>query len=363
MIRVAIIGLGAVTRNLHLPAYSRLKDELAVVGGCDPDCAAAKLASEKWHLRELFESPQEMLEKTRPDVVSVCSPPALHREHCLLALERGCHVFCEKPFAENLQQADEILQASRRAGRLVVVNNQFPYMNIYQASKQMIGTAAFGRLLYLHAWQTFRPTDLTEASWRGKLQRRLCFEFGVHVFELVRFFFEDTPARIWAHMPRPNSEIQADLINVVSLEFSDGRAASLVLDRLSKGPEHYLDMRLDGEFASIHTSIGGQVRFEAGVHTKERRPFVGFRFVQGGKAVLQNGNRSKLLAKDGLNPFASATAHHFRNFLRAVREGGTPPGVASDNRKTLAMVMAAYDSADAGRAVELKPYLDPRVPA
>lgn len=363
MIRAAMIGLGAVSRNLHLPAYSQLKDRVTVVAGCDPDSTARKLVGQRWRLPQVFDNPQEMIEKTKPDVVSVCTPPALHREHCLLALDHGCHVFCEKPLAEDLHQADDILQASRKAGRMVVVNNQFPYMNIYQAAKKLIGSPEFGRLLYLHAWQTFRPTDLTETGWRGGLERRLCFEFGIHVFELIRFFFEDNPTKIFSHMPRPQPAIKADLINVISVEFSDGRAASVVLNRLSKGPERYLDLRLDGEFASIHTSIGGQLRFEAGLHTRERRPFLDFTFVKGGKAVLQTGNQSKLIAKDGINPFASATAHHFKNFLRAIQEGGTPAGSAADNRNTLALVMAAYDSARLGKAIEVQPYLGPRISA
>ncbi len=363
MIRVALIGLGAASRNLHLPAYARLRDQVSVAAGCDPDTAARKLVGEEWRLPEVYDNPQEMIERTRPDVVSVCTPPSLHRQHCLLALDHGCHVFCEKPLAEDLRQADDIIHASRRTGRMVVVNNQFPYMNVYQASKKLIGSPDFGRLLYLHAWQTFRPTDLTEAGWRGALERRLCFEFGIHVFELIRFFFEDTPTKILSHMPRPKPEIKADLINVISVEFSDGRAASVVLNRLSKGPERYLDLRLDGEFASIHTSIGGQVRFEAGIHTRDRRPFLGFRFVKGAKAVLQRGDRSKLIAKDGSNPFASATAHHFRNFLRALQQGDTPPGSAADNRNTLALVMAAYDSARLDKAIEVRPYLETRITA
>jgi len=363
MIRVAMIGLGAVSRNLHLPAYSQLKDQVTVVAGCDPDSAARRLVGAKWRLPQIYDNPQEMIEKSRPDVVSVCTPPALHREHCLLALDQGCHVFCEKPFAEDLRQADDIIQASRKAGRTVVVNNQFPYMNIYQASKRVIGSPDLGRLLYLHAWQTFRPTDLTEAGWRGGLERRLCFEFGIHVFELIRFFFEDNPTKIFSHMPRPQPAMKADLINVTSVEFSDGRAASMVLNRLSKGPEHYLDLRLDGEFASIHTSIGGQVRFEAGIHTRERIPFFGLSVVKGGKAVLQRGNNSRLIAKDGTNPFAAATAQHFKNFLRAVQEGSTPPGSAADNRNTLAMAMAAYDSAHLGKLIEVRPYLVPSLSA
>jgi hypothetical protein len=49
------------------------------------------------------------------------------------------------------------------------------------------------------------------------------------------------------------------------MEFADGRGASIVLDRASRGPELYLDMRLDGESAIVHTAIGGRVRLAAGI--------------------------------------------------------------------------------------------------
>lgn len=353
MISVAIIGLGAVTRNIHVPAYASLSDQVRVIAGCDPDPAARELARQRWHIPQLFQDPAEMIEKTRPDVVSVCTPPHLHREHSLLALGHGCHVFCEKPLAEDLGQSDEIIRASEGARRLVVVNNQFPYMKIHQAAKQLIGSSSFGRLLYLHASHTMRPTEATEAGWRGGLRRRLCFEFGVHVLDLIRFFFEDNPTRIFAHMPRPIPGAKSDAVNVIWVEFSDGRAASVVLDRLSRGPERYLDMRLDGESAAIHTSIGGQASLEIGIHTRSRRPFLDLNLVQGGRALLQTGSRQKVIAKDPVNPFASATARHFRNFLSAMQNGQLPPGNAQDNRNTLALVLAAYDSASSGRPIEL----------
>ena len=272
-----------------------------------------------------------------------------------MALETGCNVFCEKPMVETLAEADEIISAAEKANRHLVVNSQFPFMKIHAAAKAYLGKPDFGWLLFLHASQTFRPTSLTEADWRGEMARRLGFEFGVHVFELIRFFFEEDPVRILAHMPNP-SRAKADVLNIVSLEFSSGRAASILLDRLCKGPERYLDLRLDGEFSTINTSIGGELGIEVGLHTRERRPYLSFRFVKGGKAVWQNGNRSRILAKEGINPFARATAVHLGNFIDALEQNKTPTGTASDHRKTLALIFAAYDSAAAGCSIELAPY-------
>ena len=103
MIRVAIVGLGAAARHIHLPAYARLKGRVTVVAGCDPDSTARSFAREKWQVPEVFEDARAMIEKTRPDAVSICTPPALHYDLALMVLEAGCHVFCEKPLAVDLQ--------------------------------------------------------------------------------------------------------------------------------------------------------------------------------------------------------------------------------------------------------------------
>lgn len=357
-IRVAIVGLGAVTRNIHIPAYRTLADKIEVVAGCDNDAAARQTAKEKFGVPAVFDDARKMIADTAPDVVVICTPPALHVEQSLMALEAGSHVFCEKPVAETLADADKLVRSAAKADRHVVVNNQFPYMNIHLAAKKMIGTPEFGKLLFLQAWQIFHPDEFTEADWRGRLRRRLCFEFGIHVFSLARFFFDDDPVTVSARMPNPLSKFQSDALNLITLEFSDGRAASIILNRLSNAPERYLDMRLDGENASIHTSIGGEVKLEAGIHTRQRIPFVSLNFAKGGKAVLQKGTRSRIIARDGINPFSSSTAYHFNNFVDAIRSGTVPPGTVADNRRTLALVFAAYDSAEMDRTVYLKDYLN-----
>lgn len=355
--RLAIAGLGAVTQQIHLPAYRQLGAKIEVVAGCDPDAGARTQTQRRHPSIRLFAEFDEMLRAIEPDIAVICTPPALHHRQCLAALARGCHVFCEKPLVETLEQADELIAAAAGAGRQLVVNSQFPCMRIHAAAKKCIGTPEFGRLLHLHASQTFRPTARTEATWRGRMQRRLGFEFGVHVFELIRFFFDEEPRRIVAHMPNPSGGEVSDVLNLVSLEFADGRAASILLDRLSKGPERYLDLRLDGEHAAISTSIGGELGMKVGLHTRQRQPYFAFDFVKGGKAVWQDGNRSRVLAKDGLNPFASSTAYHLGGFIDALAQNTTPRGSARDHRLTLALIFAAYDSAAERRWVELAPYL------
>ena len=353
-IRVAIIGLGSAAHNIHLPAFAMIRDKITIVGGCDISEGARERTRKEWCLQNLYSDPEEMIEKTKPDIVSIITPPAQHFEHCQLALNKGCHVFCEKPFMENLEQVDKIIDLAEQAKRLVVVNNEFRYMQIHSNAKKLIGKPEFGELRYFYAWQTFMPTAHTEAGWRGQLEKRVCFEFGNHIFDLMRFFFEMNPTKIIAHMPKPVPGVNADLLNIVSVEFPDGRAASFILDRMNKGPERYLDIYLNGDHASIHSFIGGELRFQIGIHTRERRPFFNFSLVKGGKAELQVGNKSKVIAKDPLNPFQYATSKLMSEFVHAINGKTIPPCNAKDSRNTLALVLAAYESARTGLPVFLE---------
>lgn len=361
--RVAIIGLGAVTHNIHLPAYARLPERVQIVAGCDPNPEARALAERSGRFPAVYSGVEEMIEKTRPEVVIICTPPAAHSLQTIQALAAGCHVFCEKPMAEDLHQAKAIIRAAEQANRRVVVNTQFPCMQIYRAAKALIGSQEFGRLLFIQAWQQMHPSEQQESGWRSEMERRVCFEFGVHVFALIRYFFDDTPIKVFAHMPQPSPQIKSDAVNTIALEFADGRAASILLNRLSKGPERYLEMNLDGEFASIHTAIGSDLRLELGVNPRQKRPFLNLHLVKGGKAILQRGNRARTIAREGINPFASATAAHFESMLNAIERGAAPPGEAKDNLKTLALALAAYDSARTGREIEVSRYLEPQVAA
>ena len=209
----------------------------------------------------------------------------------------------------------------------------------------------------MHAWHTMRPPAHDESGWRGSLQRRVGFEFGIHVMDLARYFFGEDPARVYARMPQPDARVSFDAINLVTLDFAGGRSASIVLDRLSKGPERYLDIRLDGEHAAIHTSLGGRLDLSMGVHTRARRPYVRLRVVGGAHATLQTGDNERLLARDGLDLFAAATARHLGNVFDAIASGARIPAHAIDNRRSLALVLASYDSAARGMPVDVAPYL------
>ena len=86
MIRLAVIGLGAVTRNIHLPAYRRLKGRVTLVAGCDVDLATRAAMEKTGLFKRIYDSHEEMLDKAKPDVVRFLNPPVLQNQQSPEAL-------------------------------------------------------------------------------------------------------------------------------------------------------------------------------------------------------------------------------------------------------------------------------------
>ncbi|MEE8526089.1 MAG: Gfo/Idh/MocA family oxidoreductase [Thermoanaerobaculia bacterium] len=345
--RIAIAGLGAAARTIHLPAYRKLPG-VEVVGGFDPEVREGSFGF------PLFSSLDEMLDRAAPDLLAVVTPPASHFELARLGLEAGCHLFCEKPFMPTLEEAREIVELAARVGRRVVVNNQYRFMNIHREAKSCAAGPDFGELLFLSARQTFYSSPQTEAGWRGGDPRRTCKEFGTHVFDLCRYFFGEDPVAITARMPKPGNPQGADFLNLIQLEFSGDRMAQITLDRLSRGRHRYLELRLDGSIGCIETRLGGGINVAFGVRGgRSRRPYLDLDVSGGGRARLFRGERFRQIATDPLDLFAQATRRLLVAFLEALESGREPPCSAADNLRTLALMLAAYESDRRRRRLEM----------
>ncbi|MBI3529610.1 MAG: Gfo/Idh/MocA family oxidoreductase [Betaproteobacteria bacterium] len=345
--KIAIAGLGEAARHIHIPAYAKL-DDLEVVGGYDPAIREGGFAF------PLFSSIDELLDKTSPDILSAVTPTAHHYEITRKGLLAGCHVLCEKPFMASMEDANEITALSREKHRWVVVNNQYRFMNIHSSAKKVIGTPEFGDLLFISANQTFLVSEKTEAGWRGQETRRTCQEFGIHALDLCRFFFDEDPVSVYARMPKGGNPNGPDYLNLIRLEFSGDRVAHISLDRLCRGPHRYLEMRLDGSSGCVETSIGGNIALSAGVRGGSRKPYVNLDVTLGGRALLYQGENVRKIASDPLDLFAHGTAQLMRAFLDALDQGATPPCNADDNRRTLALMLAAYDSHEQKKTIEMQ---------
>jgi predicted dehydrogenase len=351
-LNIALVGLGQAAHNIHLPALASLKDRYEVVAVCDPDAEALSKVGALLPAATRYADFDELLSNETLDAVDLCSPPARHADQARKALTAGLHVFCEKPVAMTLAEADDMLAAADAADRVLAINGQFPDMEIHQAARTEVASPRFGRLRFVQATQSFRTTDATETGWRRDTPRRVAFDFGVHLFDLSTCFFAELPSSICCSISSLGSPV-AEAVTTVALEFPSGGAASFVLNRVSAGEERYCDLVLTGSDSEVRCSIGGRADLSVGISARSRMPFARARFAMGGTAERTQAGRSELLATQGSNPFASATATRMGAFFDEVSRDVAMPRSAAYHREMLALALAAYESADTGRRIEM----------
>ncbi|MGH7570243.1 MAG: Gfo/Idh/MocA family protein [Gemmatimonadota bacterium] len=345
--RIAVMGLGEAGLGIHLPALAGMSD-VTVVGACDPDPERRARAGERWGIPG-FETLEELLAKSRPEVVVVATPPALHAGHVIACVESGAHVICEKPLAGSLVEVDRIAEAARRSERVVVPNHEFRLMPIFEAV--LTAVAERGPVRLVDARQLFGRPPGTEAGWRGRLLRRTLFEAGVHLVDLTLALFGERPAGVVASIGSAGGRPGSDAVVVATLDFSAGRLAHLALSRIHPGRTRYLELRADTETASIFASYGGRARLIAGLEGP--RPVLRLELGASGLAWCEEGDRRRTLARNGRRPRRSATRRLLAQTLAAIAEGGAPPVSLEEARAGLEVVAACYRSAELGRRVVL----------
>ncbi len=125
MLKIGIVGCGKIADS-HASQIHRIKGT-EIVAVCDREPLMARQLCDRFAVKQLFSDLTELLDRAKPDVVHITTPPQSHFEAAKLCLEAGCHVYVEKPFTVDEQEARELIAlANERSLKLTVGHdNQF----------------------------------------------------------------------------------------------------------------------------------------------------------------------------------------------------------------------------------------------
>ena len=148
-LRIGIIGTGGIA-GAHMRAYQQL-DNVEVVAGSDIIPGKAKAFFERFEMPEAlaFDSTEQMLREVQLDAVSVCTYNQAHAVCTAAALEAGCHVLLEKPLCVTMAQAEEILRAEKKSGKIVSVGFQPRYDPNSKKIKEIVQSGELGSIYYV----------------------------------------------------------------------------------------------------------------------------------------------------------------------------------------------------------------------
>jgi predicted dehydrogenase len=347
--KIGLIGLGNAGRTLHLPALQGLPG--VTVAAADSDASRREAAARQGVT--VFPSLEALLAAGVPDVVIVATPPDTHVALATQALAAGAHVVCEKPFAPSVAEAEAIVQAATRAGRRVALNHEFREMPIFRALRDQLGTPEVGRPVFVQAWQNMDLPPWKEPNWRSQLPMGVLYEAGLHLVDYTLALFGERPVAVTAAMSSCGVREEAsDSVALVTLEFSRGRLAQVIQNRLCPGETQYFEVRADCERASLRASFGGRARISAGLY-RSTRPHVRLEMGASGIAWRETGHTRRIIASNPKDPAMVATRMTLERTLASFRDGTAPPASAEDGLDGLLALAACYRSAASGQRVLL----------
>ena len=141
MLRVAIVGCGKIADS-HAAEIQRIKG-CEIVGVCDRERLMAKQLFERFPIGRYFDDVGELLSEARPDVVHITTPPESHFDLARFCLERGCHVYVEKPFTLYEEEAQRLVALANAKGLKVTAGHDLQFGH---AARRMRALAQSGYL-------------------------------------------------------------------------------------------------------------------------------------------------------------------------------------------------------------------------
>ncbi|GAA1581839.1 Gfo/Idh/MocA family oxidoreductase [Kribbella karoonensis] len=334
--RFAVIGAGAIG-TVHARLIDALGDEAELVAVVDQNLERGGKLAEQYGARA-YATPAEAYATEELDAVGICLPSALHADVAIEALEAGKHAIVEKPVDITLEAADRLIAAQRATGLTVSVISQRRFQPPVAQIRAAIDGGALGRVTSGIAESAFfRPQSYYDGDdWRGTLAvdgGGALMNQGIHALDLLVWML-GRPVRVSAQTGRLAHE---------GIEVEDLAGASIVFESGAIGLM----------LASTAAYPGRPVRLT--IHGDE------------GTAVLDDDALAYFASANGEPPSASAPAgpdgwgatelahlEQYRDFVAAVREGRPPAVTLEAGRRSLATVLAVYESARTGRPVELE---------
>lgn len=332
-VRWGLIGATTIAREWMIEAIREAGGEIVSVMSTSTD--RGKAFAEEFgiplavtNLNNLFAS--------GVDAVYVSTTNERHRAEVIAAAEAGVHVLCEKPLATNLADARGMVLACRKARVVFGTNHHLRNSATHSALRENIRSGRIGRPLsarvsnggylpeHLHGWRLTDPTTGAGAI----------LDLTVHDADLLRFILDDEPETI-ATLAQ-NSGLAADGIEDAALSVI--RFRSGLLAQLFEG------------FTTRYARTGVEVHgTEGSLYASDCMPQK-----PSGTLTLRTGEGDEDIPLDHQNYYVRGV----RAFHDAIGGKGAPPSTGEDGLISLAVAVAALESAKTGQACAISPGLD-----
>jgi predicted dehydrogenase len=328
--KVAIIGAGYISGD-HYPGWQRAEDaELSIV--VDINQEQAKKRAAEWGGIAWETDYKKILNNPEITICDICLPHHLHARVTIDCLLAGKHVLLEKPIAMTISESIDIIEARKKSGKMLMIAENWYFAPVVTKAAELIGGGAIGEVYSIRAnldYPGMRSWPKEKAYVRGVGWREqaaqagggVMVDGGIHTLSVARMFMGEVDT-VWGIEGKQAWKEQTGLEDTfyTMLRFKSGAAGVFHFTDASGWDRCHFDFTLLGTDGVIEFDIWTGVLKVNGknITTEYRVPAYG--------------------------GFIEEIAH----FMTCVRTGKEPYSSGPDQTRSLALLLAAYESARMG---------------
>jgi len=329
--KVAVIGVGTMGRH-HARVYSELP-EADLVAISDADVIQAESTANKFGVRA-YTDYHEMLDKEKPDAVSVVVPTAMHEEVGLAALDAGVNVLIEKPIAATLEEGARLIKKARAVKKQLMIGHVVRFDPAIQALKQKLDAGELGRIYQIFCRRAGPfPTRIQDVG--------VVIDLAPHDVDIMRFLAGADPIRVYSETEQRIHTDHEDLL-WATLRFPDGLIGGLEINWLT--PTKIREVFVLGERGLFRVdALTQDLYFYENSLVKD----VQWLMLQAIKGVSEGS-----MTRYAIPRFEPLKAE-LQAFLKAIHDGQPVPISGEDGLAALRISLALIESGQKHQVVEL----------
>jgi predicted dehydrogenase len=336
-VRFGLIGCGRVAPR-HAQSLRELEGARLVAVADVKESRADRFALE--YGAEAYTDYRRMLDREDLNVVSICTPSGLHAGMAIDIMQAGKHVIVEKPMALDLADAARMIATADATGRKLCVVLQNRYNPPMQELKQAVDAARLGRLLLGNATvRWYRTQEYYEDEWHGTwaMDGGALMNQSIHHIDALQWVMGE-PESVFTYSGTLAHRMEAEDVGVAVIRFRGG-ALGVVEGSTVTYPENLEgSVAVFGEYGSL--KVGGTALNRKAIWKL--------------RDALEHERET--LTRDEMDPSSVYGQSHkavIADMISAVREDRPPQTHGREGRKSLALVLAMYESARTGAPVTL----------
>ena len=283
---------------------------------------------------EAYENAEALLGRRDIAAVVISTPPKFHLSAIQSAAAAGKHIFCEKPLALTVEEAEAALEVVRRAGTSLQVGHMRRYDPGYVEAKKRIAAGEIGRVVIFKSIGRDYETSASAAS-QVSVNGTLFHDNSSHDFDLARWLTGDEVTEVHAFtgaLAIPETrQVNAFDSGVINLRFAGGAIGNV---------ESFLNSKYGYDVRTEMVGTEGTLQ----VGCLQQTPLVS----------LMRSQRSHDVVTHWLVRFGEAYRRELTDFVSSIREGRPTAVSGRDGRQSVAIAEAAVESQREGRVVQVR---------